>query len=360
MKRKRRWLQKEVTNEHATPQLPKSRRALRCIGYAVSAVVLVVILGIAILWLSVQASRYVVVEAYLQTENTLSVISPGDGMGIFTTPSISPVGDEAVFHGAVTGFSRIWRYTQENGATVALTDDDYVAVQPSYSWDGTLIAFSADRGIDQQREDMSSISNNIFKLGQMYLGGNPQVMNIYIMNADGSNLRQLTTRDALDTRPTFSPDGQHILFMSTLENSSRDGLHLFTVAVAGEEVPQLIPNSEGAYRPWYSIDGEWIYYWTEIDGRGTLSRMASDGSEWHSLADDTGGKGSHGPFVDPSGEWLWFHSLPDRFNQIFKMPIHGGDPISVTPPGFEEEQVAHVTAASNGNYVFDVIRVLMK
>jgi len=127
--------------------------------------------------------------------------------------------------------------------------------------------------------------------------------------------------------------------------------------VIGDQEPQLIPNSEGANRPWYSSDGEWIYYWKEIEDRGTLCRMRSDGSDWHPLTADTGGLGSHGPFVDPHGEWLWFHSVPDTFNQIYKMPIDGGEFISVTPPGFEEEHAAHVTAAGNGNFTFDVLRV---
>ena len=265
-----------------------------------------------------------------------------------------------MFHGAVTGYSRIWRYTQEDDSTVALTEDDYVAVEPSYSWDGTLIAFAADKGIDQKREDMLRIGNSLLKMGQMYLGGNPKAMNIFVMNSDGSDLRQITMWDAVDMRPTFSPDGQHILFMSTHASGSLKKLHLYTVSVTGDEEPQLIPNSEGANRPWYSADGKWIYYWKEIDDRGTLCRMSSDGSEWHPLADDTGGKGSHGPFIDPGGEWLWFHSVPDQYNQIFKMPIGGGDAISVTPPGFEEDHVAHVTVGSNGNYTFDVLIVLEK
>lgn len=336
-------------------------RILRTIGRFVLALGMAVSTnGCAILRLPAALNSRLVSQVYMQTEDTLTEISPGMGEGLFVTPSISPAGDEAVFHGAVTGYSRIWRYTQEDDTTVALTDDDYVAIEPSYSWDGTRIAFAADKGIDQKREDMFKISNSLLKMGQMYLGGNPKVMNIYIMNSDGSDMRQITTWDAVDMRPTFSPDGQYILFMSTHKSGTLKKLYLYTVSVTGDEEPQLIPNSEGANRPWYSVDGEWIYYWKEIDKRGTLCRMSSDGSEWHPLADDTGGEGSHGPFIDPNGEWLWFHSIPDKYNQIFKMPIDGGDAISVTPPGFEEEHVGHVTASSNGNYTFDVLKVFKK
>jgi len=316
--------------------------------------------GCAIARLPAALKSRVVSLVYMNTDDSVFEISPGSGEGVFVTPSINPVGDEVVFHGAVTGYSRIWKYSLENDKAIALTGDDYVAVEPSFSWDGTFIAFAADKGIDQKREDMFNIGNSLLKMGQMYLGGNPKVMNIFIMDTDGSNLRQITTWNAVDMRPTFSPDGNQILFMSSKESGSLKKLSLYTVSVMGGEEPQLIPNSEGANRPWYSLDGEWIYYWKEIDDRGTLCRMKADGSEWSPLPDDIGGLGSHGPFIDPNGEWLWFHSVPYTYNQLFKMPIKGGDAISVTPPGFEEDHAAHVTAAKNGNYSFDVLYVKEK
>lgn len=301
----------------------------------------------------------IISEVYLQTADGLKKISPATGEGLFVTPSISPTGTEVVFMGAVRGHSRIWRYTLDDDRVTPLTDSAYVAIEPVYSWDGSLVAFAADKDIDQPRGDMAAIGNNLLKMGQMYLGGTPKVMHIFVMAPDGSGLRQLTSWEAIDMRPTFSPDGRNVLFMSSYGGSLKK-LQLYTVPVTGGEEPQLIPNSTGANRPWYSADGSWIYFWKEIDGRGTLSRMRADGSEWHPLAADTGGVGTHGAFVDPSGEWLWFHSVLTRYNQIFKMRIDGGPRISVTPPGFEQEQVAHATVAVNGNYTFDVGRVFQK
>jgi len=356
-----RVLQENHMDEFTTAKQRKPGRNLRRI-VALATVLVVVFIGYrcGLHRLPAALNSRLVSVVYMQTGDTVTKISPGDGEGLFVTPSISPNGDEAVFHGAVSGHSRIWRFTQWDGKTVALTGDDYAAVEPCYSWDGSRIVFAADRGVDQRRADMSKIANNLLKMGQMYLGGSPKVMNIYIMNSDGSDLRQLTTWKAVDVRPTFNPDGQHVLFMSTHKSGSRRKLNLYTVSVTGDEEPELVPNGERANRPWYSPDGEWIYFWREIGKRGTLCRMRSDGSEWHQLADDTGGLGSHGAFVDPGGDWLWYHSVPDAYNQIFKMPIDGGDPICVTPPGFEKEHVAHVTAARNGNITFDVLEVHKK
>ena len=277
------------------------------------------------------------------------------------TPNINSNGNEVIFHGAINGYSRIWKYNLDNDTTIALTSENYVAVEPCFSWDGKLIAFAADKGIEQDREDMKDISNSVLKMGMMYLGGDPEILNIYVMNSDGSNLRQITKWKAIDMRPTFSPDGQHILFMSTHRSGDIEKRDLYSVSVSGNDEPKLIPNSEGANRPWYSLDSEWIYYWKEIDERGTICRMKSDGSEWHPIPEDKGGVGSHGPFIDSKGKWLWFHSVRDKenpMNQIFKMNVDGGEFISVTPKGFEQEQAGHVTSAINDSYSFDVLKVL--
>lgn len=308
-------------------------------------------------------NSYIISEVYVQMGDTPKLISPGIGEGLFVTPNINSEGNEVIFHGAIGGYSRIWKYNLNTDTITALTDEDYVAVEPCFSWDGTQIAFAADKGIDQKREDMINISTNVLKMGMMYLGGDPDILNIFVMNSDGSNLRQITEWKAVDMRPTFSPDGQHVLFMSTYKSGTIKKRDLYKVSVSGDGEPEIIPNSEGANRPWYSADGEWIYYWKEIEDRGTLCRIKADGSEWHPIAGDTGGIGSHGPFIDPNGEWLWFHSVrekDDPINQIYKMPIDGGDSISITPLGFEREHVAHVTAASNDTYSFDVLKVLKK
>lgn len=305
----------------------------------------------------------IISEVYISLNDEVEKISPGNNEGLFVTPNINSEGDEVIFHGAVSGYSRIWKYNAIDRTLVTLTDSTYVAVEPCFNWDGSMIAFVADKGIEQKREDMKDISTNLLKMATMYLGGNPKVLNLFVMNSDGTNLRQLTNWKAVDMRPTFSPDGKHILFMSTHKSGTIKRRDLYQISVNGNEAPQLIPNSEGANRPWYSADGKWIYFWKKIDNRGAVCKMSSDGSNWYPLDFDRDGIGSHGPFIDPTGEWLWFHSVVDKedpINQIYKIHVDGDEIVPMTPTGFEREQVAHVTVAINGNFSFDVLKVLKK
>ena len=74
---------------------------------------------------------------------------------------------------------------------VQLTDNDDADGSPSWSPDGQRIAFDSNRDGDWE---------------------------LYVMNADGSEVRKLTQNDGSDYYPAWSPDGQRIAFQS-----DRDG-----------------------------------------------------------------------------------------------------------------------------------------
>lgn len=89
-----------------------------------------------------------------------------------------------------------------------------------------------------------------------YIGG-PE--NIYIVNADGSNLRELVVRDQRDFQPEWAPDGSHIVF-TTVE----DGVHvMMRVNPDGTGLEKVSDVSEAAGDPDYSPDGSTLLYFTD-------------------------------------------------------------------------------------------------
>jgi len=97
--------------------------------------------------------------------------------------------------------------------------------------------------------------------------------NIWICNADGSNLKRLTT-GIEDSSPTWSNDGQWICFATKIAERRR----LAKVSVAGGAVHPL--NTAGVANPTepdWSPDGKWIAFTSQM-GDFSICVMPADGS----------------------------------------------------------------------------------
>jgi TolB protein len=78
---------------------------------------------------------------------------------------------------------------------------------------------------------------------------------IFIVDQDGSNPRQLTSNSALNALPTVSPDGRFIVFVSTRTGAP----HLWRMDSDGNNLKQLT-NGIAEVSPAISPDGQWIVY----------------------------------------------------------------------------------------------------
>ncbi|MEQ8222927.1 MAG: hypothetical protein ABRQ37_11545, partial [Candidatus Eremiobacterota bacterium] len=86
---------------------------------------------------------------------------------------------------------------------------------------------------------------------------------IYIMNDDGSNPVRLT-KDSLDaTAPSWSPDGNKITFQSFYE----DNYDIFVIKSDGTRIVNLTRNKGGDYAPSWSPDGKYIAFESKRDGK---------------------------------------------------------------------------------------------
>jgi Tol biopolymer transport system component len=87
---------------------------------------------------------------------------------------------------------------------------------PDWSPDGTKIVFTGDECTN-----------------------NPDKSEIYVVNADGTNLVRLTTNSDFDLRPVWSPDGEKIAFVSL-----RDGnLEIYIMNADGSQQTNLTQNA---------------------------------------------------------------------------------------------------------------------
>ena len=218
-----------------------------------------------------------------------------------------------------------------------------------------------------------------FVLSEYHLEKGSSNSDIYLMNADGSNIRQITQNEGRDGHPRWSPDGKQLMFVSTRE----DGPQIWLLPVGIGEAKQLSTLSTGISSPEWTPDGKSIIFTTDVfpecgaddacnkklnDGLadGPLQAHMSDellfrhwsyytdGKVTHTLlldvesgdvTDLTPGEYNSPPFslgggggfsVSPDGKELCFVSkrVPDPAestnNDLFIVPVEGGDPENIT------------------------------
>jgi len=108
-------------------------------------------------------------------------------------------------------------------------------------------------------------------------------LEIYVMDADGSNQRNLTKNSAWDSLPDWSPDGNKIAFVS-----DRDGnAEIYIIYVDGSGLLTLTKNPATDSHPDWSPDGTKIAFSSDRDGNREIYIMNSDGSSQTRLTNNT-------------------------------------------------------------------------
>jgi TolB protein len=163
---------------------------------------------------------------------------------------------------------------------------------PVFSPDGTRIAFMSARD------------------------GNPE---IYVMNADGSNVRRLTNHPAGESTPTWSPSGTQIAFSSDRAGQSQ----IYVMSADGSNVRRLTTAESYADRATWSPApfNEIAYSAQTSSGRYDLKVLDVGTSQVRQI---TFGEGSNeSPAYSPNGKHIAFTSTRAGGTQIFTIGRDG-------------------------------------
>lgn len=165
-----------------------------------------------------------------------------------------------------------------------LTDSVGFSGDAAYSPNGALLAFDADRGVDSGAPDPPS---------------SLQDLSVFVMNVDGSGVRQVTTPPlgSSDTEPRFSPDGTRMVFTrfqgGHFFESGRvvgDTSAVFTVALDGSDLRRVTGWGLKAGQADWSPDGTAILFEQACCrlGAGGIFRVSSEGGAFSAIVNGHG------------------------------------------------------------------------
>jgi Tol biopolymer transport system component len=178
-------------------------------------------------------------------------------------------GKIAFYGEAGSGTAEIYVVNPDGTGETALTSNHTTGVNmlPAWSPDGRRIAFTHHGDIYVMNADGSGVSL-IFDAqfdnaslpawspeGQRiaFTGRPSGPADVFVINADGTGLRQLTTRGSEDD-PAWSPDGQKIAFVDG------EGLKTMNAADGSGTTLLVAPTSDGPDAPDWSPDGSKIAF----------------------------------------------------------------------------------------------------
>jgi len=124
---------------------------------------------------------------------------------------------------------------------------------PFWSYDGKQIVYRAHRPkTDQQKADYTDLlKQNLIR---------PTTLEIWVMNADGSNKRQVTSNGKANFGPYFFPDGKRIIFASNMDDPRGRNFDLYEINVDGTGLERITFNDTFDGFPMFSPDGKKLVF----------------------------------------------------------------------------------------------------
>jgi TolB protein len=233
-----------------------------------------------------------------------------------------PPSGKIVFACYINQIDQICLINSDGSGRKQLTNFKATAFYPSVSPDGQTIFFSSrDFGnyeiysIDINGNNLQKITNNIGALYAPELSPNGEWIvftkhgdGLWLIRPDGSGLKRLTNKDDID--PSWSPDGSMISFASSRAGARQ----LFVMNADGSNIQQVTDlNNMGGRNTW-SPDGTKLAFYRGEFGNRNIFVINVDGTGLERL---TNGGDNLGPSWSPDGNWIAFTSFRDGNNEIY-------------------------------------------
>jgi TolB protein len=167
--------------------------------------------------------------------------------------TVSPDGTRIVFTSTRDGDAELYSMNTDGSDLRRLTFEEGYDGGAFFSPDGTQIVYRAHHPTDPaELEDY----RQLLRAGLV----RPGRVELWVMDADGSNRRQVTDNGAANFAPFFHPDGRRILFSSNLHNPAGRDFELFLIGVDGTGLERVTHHADFDSFPMFSPDGRQLVW----------------------------------------------------------------------------------------------------
>ncbi len=258
-----------------------------------------------------------------------------------------------------------------------VTSQDNLLVIEAYLYDivkGTTLLAKRYRGEKRGLRNISHYFANdvlevltgergIFETRIAFVAKRGRNKEIYLMDYDGENSRQVTANESINLSPSWSPDGRELIYTSfmggvasiyrkelaTFKDTkllnkkymnmggawspdgkkialtiSKDGdSDLFLIEKGGRSLKRLTSGWGLDVSPAWSPDGKTIVFVSDRSGNPNLYATSASGSNLRRLTFE--GKYNASPAWSPDGKWIAYSSLQNGSFKIYIMKANGRD-----------------------------------
>jgi len=181
--------------------------------------------------------------------------------GYDAEPTVSPDGTKIVFTSTRSGDLELY--------TMNIDGSDVKQITYELGYDGGAF-FSPDSKQLVFRSSRPKTPEAIKKYKDLLAKGlvEPTNMEIYVVNADGTNLQQVTHLGAANWAPFFHPSGKKIIFSSN-HITKTIPFNLYMINVDGTELEQITYDKIFDAFPMFSYDGKKLIFGSNRNNNGT-------------------------------------------------------------------------------------------
>lgn len=195
-----------------------------------------------------------------------------------------------------SAFQHVWYVSYPKGDPRRITHDlsDYL---------GVSLPSSSDLILTVQRQTLTTI--------------------LVTPNEDAKNPRQITSGAGRYFDLTWTSDGK-ILYASDASGAA----DIWEMEGNGSDQKQLTAGAGRNYAPVTSPNGNYIFFHSNRSGNWQIWRMNRDGTNSVQMTSDK--EESNWPNVSPDGKWIVYQHVTSGITCIWKLPVEGGEAVQIT------------------------------